>query len=51
MMNIPTEVYTPIFAIGRSAGWTAHVVEQLANNRLIRPKALYEGHPQRPWNG
>jgi len=49
MMNIPTEVYTPIFAIGRSAGWTAHVVEQLANNRLIRPKALYEGHPQRPW--
>ena len=49
MMKIPTEVYTPIFAIGRSAGWTAHVVEQLANNRLIRPKALYEGHPQRPW--
>lgn len=51
MMNIPTEVYTPIFAIGRSAGWTAHVVEQLANNRLIRPKALYEGHPQRAWHG
>ena len=51
MMNIPTEVYTPIFAIGRSAGWTAHVVEQLANNRLIRPKALYEGHPQRAWQG
>jgi citrate synthase len=44
-------VYTPIFAIGRSAGWTAHVVEQLANNRLIRPKALYEGHPQRAWHG
>jgi citrate synthase len=49
MMNIPTEVYTPIFAIGRAAGWTAHVVEQLDNNRLIRPKALYEGHAQRPW--
>ena len=49
MMNIPTDVYTPIFAIGRSAGWTAHVVEQLANNRLIRPKALYEGAPQREY--
>ena len=49
MMNITTEVYTPIFAIGRAAGWTAHVVEQLDNNRLIRPKALYEGHAQRPW--
>jgi citrate synthase len=49
MMGLPTEIYTPIFAIGRAAGWTAHVVEQLANNRLIRPKALYEGEPQRPW--
>jgi citrate synthase len=49
MMGLPMDVYTPIFAIGRAAGWTAHVVEQLANNRLIRPKALYEGEPQRPW--
>jgi citrate synthase len=43
MMGIPTHVYTPIFAVGRIAGWTAHIIEQLDNNRLIRPKALYEG--------
>ena len=47
MMGIPTEIYTPIFAVGRIAGWTSHVVEQLANNRLIRPKALYEGPKDR----
>lgn len=47
MMGIPTQIYTPIFAVGRMAGWTAHVVEQLANNRLIRPKALYTGSPDR----
>jgi len=47
MMGIPTEIYTPIFAVGRIAGWTSHIVEQLANNRLIRPKALYEGPKDR----
>ena len=33
----PTDLYTPIFACSRAAGWTAHVIEQYANNRLIRP--------------
>jgi citrate synthase len=42
-MNIPFDVYTPIFAISRVSGWTAHVVEQLTNNRLLRPRAEYEG--------
>ncbi|MDX2083803.1 MAG: citrate/2-methylcitrate synthase [Candidatus Melainabacteria bacterium] len=43
MLGIPTPVYTPIFALGRVAGWTAHIIEQLDNNRLIRPKVIYEG--------
>lgn len=43
MMGLPINIYTPIFALSRVAGWTAHMIEQLDNNRLIRPKALYEG--------
>lgn len=48
MMGIPTRVYTPIFAIGRIAGWTAHIIEQLSANRLIRPNAVYTGSEARP---
>lgn len=43
MLGIPTEQFTPVFAISRVAGWTAHVLEQLENNRLIRPRAHYTG--------
>src|SRR2546422_561228 len=42
-MGIPTDQFTPIFAISRVAGWAAHVMEQHANNRLIRPRAEYTG--------
>ena len=42
-MGIPTDAFTPIFAISRVAGWTAHVMEQHANNRLIRPRSEYTG--------
>jgi citrate synthase len=42
-LGIPTDLFTPIFAISRTAGWTAHVLEQLADNRLIRPQSLYSG--------
>ena len=42
-LGIPTDLFTPIFAIARTAGWTAHVLEQLADNRLIRPQSLYTG--------
>jgi citrate synthase len=42
-MGIPTDQFTPIFAISRIAGWSAHVLEQHAHNRLIRPRAEYTG--------
>jgi citrate synthase len=42
-MNIPMELFTPIFAMSRITGWTAHIMEQWANNRLIRPRAEYTG--------
>ena len=49
-LGIPVSLYTPIFAVSRTSGWTAHVLEQFANNRLIRPRADYTGPavPQ-PW--
>lgn len=48
-LGIPIDLYTPIFAVSRVSGWTAHVLEQYANNRLIRPRADYIGpdYPQR----
>ena len=44
-LGIPTELFTPLFAVSRVAGWTAHILEQYANNRLIRPRAEYVGPP------
>ncbi len=46
-MGLEIPIYTPIFAMSRVAGWSAHVIEQLGNNRLIRPRALYQGPPLR----
>jgi citrate synthase len=42
-MGIPIDLYTPIFAIARVAGWTAHIMEQHSNNRIIRPQDDYRG--------
>src|SRR5262245_55389971 len=43
MLGIPIDLYTPIFAVSRISGWTAHVLEQLGNNKLIRPRSEYTG--------
>jgi len=44
-LGIAVDLFTPIFAVSRISGWTAHVLEQYANNRLIRPRAEYVGPP------
>ena len=50
VLGIPIDLYTPIFAVSRISGWTAHILEQLRHNRLIRPRADYIGPPDgQPW--
>lgn len=44
-LGIPIDLFTPIFAVSRMSGWTAHILEQYRNNRLIRPRADYKGAP------
>jgi citrate synthase len=44
-LGIPPDLFTPVFAVSRMSGWTAHVLEQYRNNRLIRPRAEYKGNP------
>jgi citrate synthase len=48
-LGIPTDLFTPIFAMSRIAGWAAHALEYLQANRLIRPKALYVGQTSLPY--
>ena len=48
-LQIPTDLFTPVFACSRVAGWTAHVREQYADNRLIRPDHAYVGPERREW--
>jgi citrate synthase len=50
-MGIPVPQYTPIFVASRVSGWAAHVIEQHANNRIIRPLSKYIGAAPRKWNG
>ncbi|MBA2623440.1 MAG: citrate synthase [Chthoniobacterales bacterium] len=44
-LGIPTDLFTPVFAIARTAGWCAHILEQLEDNRLYRPLSKYTGEP------
>jgi citrate synthase len=48
-LGIPRDLFTPLFAVSRISGWTAHVLEQRAHNRLIRPRADYRGPAPRPY--
>jgi citrate synthase len=48
-LGLPVELYTPIFVISRVSGWSAHVIEQLDHNRLIRPRGRYIGPKKRKW--
>jgi citrate synthase len=48
-LGIPTDLFTPVFSASRMAGWTAHVIEQHADNRLIRPDSEYIGASGRIW--
>lgn len=49
MMGIPLDLYTPIFAVSRISGWTGHILEQYADNKLIRPRAEYVGARDLPY--
>jgi citrate synthase len=47
--GLPEDLYTPLFVVARVVGWSAHVIEQLDNNRIVRPRSIYKGPPLRKW--
>jgi citrate synthase len=49
VLGIPMDLFTPIFAVSRIAGWTAHMIEQYENNQLLRPLSNYTGEPAKEY--
>jgi citrate synthase len=49
LLGIPLELFTPVFAVSRIAGWTAHIMEQYEHNRLLRPLSSYVGPVDRAY--
>jgi citrate synthase len=47
--GLPADLYTPLFVVARVVGWSAHIIEQLDHNRIVRPRSIYTGPPLRKW--
>jgi citrate synthase len=47
--GLPLDLYTPLFVVARVVGWSAHIIEQLDHNRIMRPRAIYKGPAVRKW--
>ena len=47
--GLPKDLFTPLFVVARVVGWAAHIIEQLDNNRIMRPRSIYTGPAVRKW--